>query len=77
MMGFIISNWALILLAFFILEKIVKLTPTPIDDIVVDLIIKSIWKGTLKTFDGMKYLYNSFFAKKVTEEVVDIVDEQV
>jgi hypothetical protein len=70
-MSFIIANWAYILLTFFIAEKIVKLTPTPIDDIVIDLIIKNVWKGMLKTFDGMKYLYTSFFPNKIKEIAED------
>lgn len=36
------NNWVLALGIFYIAEKIVKLSPTKADDILVDLIIKGI-----------------------------------
>lgn len=35
-MDFLLSNWTYILLGFYVLEKIVKLTPVKWDDILVD-----------------------------------------
>ena len=40
-MDLLINNWDIILLAFMILEKIVKLSPSKNDDIVLDII----WNG--------------------------------
>ena len=36
MMEFLIKNWEYVLLAFYVLEKIVKITPCTWDDILVD-----------------------------------------
>ena len=43
-MEWIIANWDICLLAFMILEKAVKLSPTQHDDIVLDIVWKSIKK---------------------------------
>ena len=40
----IAANWEWILLAFYTLEKIVKLSPTKQDDIIFDTIIKPVWE---------------------------------
>jgi len=37
-MVWLFANWEFVLLGFFVAEKIVKLTPWPYDDIVVDVI---------------------------------------
>mgnify|MGYP003324860831 FL=1 len=42
------SNWEWILLAFMIIEKTVKLSPTDKDDIIVDIIWQSIKKVAKK-----------------------------
>ena len=39
----IAANWEWILLAFYTLEKIVKLSPTKQDDIIFDTVLKPIW----------------------------------
>ncbi len=51
-MDLIINNWDIILLAFMILEKIVKLSPSKNDDIVLDII----WNGikNMGTSDAKK-----------------------
>ena len=36
------ANWEYVLVAFYAIEKIVKLTPTKYDDIVFDMILKPI-----------------------------------
>ena len=43
-MEWMAANWEWVLLGFTIVEKIVKLTPTPVDDILVDVL----WKGLKK-----------------------------
>ncbi len=41
-MDWLVSNWDVCLVAFFILEKLVKLSPTKYDDILLDVAWKSI-----------------------------------
>ena len=41
----ILANWEYILLGFFILEKVVKLSPSTKDDILLDTIIKPIFNA--------------------------------
>ncbi|KKM03080.1 hypothetical protein LCGC14_1778030 [marine sediment metagenome] len=43
-MEWIIDNWQWLLIGFYVAEKIVKATPWPYDDIVVDII----WSGLKK-----------------------------
>ena len=43
MMDSLLANWEWILLAFYTLEKIVKLSPSKKDDIIFDSVIKPIW----------------------------------
>ncbi len=42
MIEFFNANWYWFLLLFYIAEKLVKITPTKYDDIVIDIIIKGI-----------------------------------
>ena len=42
-LAWVTANWEWILLGFYTLEKIVKLSPTKQDDIIFDTIIKPIW----------------------------------
>ena len=42
MIDWAIANWECVMLAFYTLEKIVKLSPTKQDDIIFDAIIKPI-----------------------------------
>jgi hypothetical protein len=42
-MDFLLDNWNYILLGIFVAEKIVKVTPTKYDDIIVDVIIKGLY----------------------------------
>ena len=42
MMGFITSNWEWILLALYVVEKAVKLSPSTKDDVIWDMIIQPI-----------------------------------
>ena len=46
-MQWILGNWEYILLAFYVLEKVVKLSPTTKDDVIFDMVLKPI-------FDAMK-----------------------
>lgn len=41
-MEWLFANWEYVLLGLLVAEKIVKLTPWPYDDIVLDMIIKPI-----------------------------------
>ena len=41
-MEFLTSNWQYALVVFMVAEKIVKLTPTKYDDILLDVIIKGL-----------------------------------
>ncbi len=41
----ILSHWEWILLGFFILEKVVKLSPSKKDDILLDTVIKPIFNA--------------------------------
>ena len=41
-MDWIINNWDMCLLAFMIMEKVVKLSPSKNDDIVLDIVWKTI-----------------------------------
>ena len=41
-MGFITSNWEWVLLAMYVVEKIVKLSPSKKDDVIFDMILKPI-----------------------------------
>ena len=41
-MAMLLSNWEYILLAVYVIEKIVKLSPSKKDDVIFDMIIKPI-----------------------------------
>ena len=41
---YLISNWAYILAIFYVLEKLVKLSPTKADDILIDVLYGGIKK---------------------------------
>jgi len=41
-MGFLTSNWEYVLLAVYVIEKVVKLSPSKKDDVIFDIIIKPI-----------------------------------
>ena len=51
-LAFVTANWEFFLLGIYVLEKVIKLTPTKKDDIIFDMIIKPIW--------------NKFFVKKTS-----------
>ena len=42
MIRFLVEHWEYVVLAIYLAEKIVKVTPTKYDDIVVDIIAKTI-----------------------------------
>ena len=68
----IIENWMYLLLAFFILEKVVKLTPIEQDDIVIDFIGKNVWKGLkylyAKSVAGVRFLIKKYKDSKKEEK---------
>jgi len=41
-MTWIIANWEWVLLGMYVLEKVVKLSPTKKDDVIFDMILKPI-----------------------------------
>ena len=41
-MDWLVANWEYVLVVFYALEKIVKLTPTKYDDIIFDMVLKPI-----------------------------------
>ena len=43
-MEWLTSNWEWVLIAFMVAEKLVKLSPTKHDDIILDIVWKSIKK---------------------------------
>ena len=46
-MEFLTSNWEYLLAAFYGIEKIVKLTPTKADDIIIDIVGRFIFRKPL------------------------------
>ena len=48
MIEFFSSNWYWFMLLFYVAEKIVKLTPTKYDDIIIDILIGGIKEVTGK-----------------------------
>lgn len=45
------QNWQYVLVVFFVLEKIVKLTPTKYDDILLEVFAGAIWKLVGKQYN--------------------------
>ena len=41
-MGFLTSNWEWVLLALYVVEKVVNLSPSKKDDVIFDMLIKPI-----------------------------------
>ena len=41
-MGWITANWEYVLLAMYVVEKVVKLSPSKKDDVIFDMILKPI-----------------------------------
>jgi hypothetical protein len=48
MSEFIVENWEWILLGFYTIEKIVRLSPSKKDDVIFDMILKPIWTAVTK-----------------------------
>jgi len=46
-MEFLTNNWEYVLLGFYIVEKVVRLSPTKADDVIFDMVIKPIF-NTIK-----------------------------
>ena len=38
------SNWEIVVIIFFVIEKVIKLSPTKSDDILLDMIIKPLFE---------------------------------
>ena len=41
-MSFLTSNWEWVLLAFYVIEKVVKLSPSKKDDVIFDMVLKPV-----------------------------------
>ena len=41
-MGFLTSNWEWVMLALYVVEKVVKLSPSKKDDVIFDIVLKPI-----------------------------------
>ena len=41
-MGFLTSNWEWVMLALYVIEKVVKLSPSKKDDVIFDMVLKPI-----------------------------------
>ena len=41
-MGWITANWEWVLLAMYVVEKVVKLSPSKKDDVIFDMVLKPI-----------------------------------
>jgi len=48
MSDWLVQNWEWILLGFYTIEKIVRLSPTKKDDVIFDMVLKPIWDVILK-----------------------------
>ena len=58
MMSFLANNWEYVLLALYILEKGIKLSPSKKDDLLWDMILKPI-VGKLKDKIGKRFTSSS------------------
>ena len=50
-MELLLGNWEWVLLATYVIEKVVKLSPSKKDDVIFDMVLKPIW-NTLKGMSG-------------------------
>ena len=41
-MSFLTSNWEWVLLAFYVIEKVVKLSPSKKEDVIFDMVLKPV-----------------------------------
>ena len=46
-MEFLMNNWEYVLLGFYVIEKVVRLSPTKSDDVIFDMVLKPIF-NTIK-----------------------------
>tara|TARA_R110002020_G_scaffold212987_1_gene419698 strand:+ start:402 stop:560 length:159 start_codon:yes stop_codon:yes gene_type:complete len=45
MMSFLMGNWEWVMLAMYVIEKVVKMSPTKKDDVIFDMILKPVWNA--------------------------------
>ena len=43
MENWITNNWEYVVIAFFVVEKIVKISPTKADDVIFDMVLKPLF----------------------------------
>ena len=63
-MEWIADNWTTCLAIFWMMEKIVKITPFPYDDILLDIVWSGIKKSVEKVSNSLNYLLKSRWEKK-------------
>ena len=44
MTEWITSNWEIVVIVFFVIEKVIKLSPTKSDDILLDMVLKPLYE---------------------------------
>ena len=44
-MQWILGNWQWVLLAFYVLEKVIKLSPSKKDDVIFDIVLKPVYEA--------------------------------
>tara|TARA_R100001129_G_scaffold173096_1_gene144272 strand:+ start:1104 stop:1256 length:153 start_codon:yes stop_codon:yes gene_type:complete len=44
-MQWILGNWQWVLLAFYVLEKVIKLSPSKKDDVIFDMVLKPVYEA--------------------------------
>ena len=44
-MEFLLNNWEYVLLAFYVVEKVVRLSPTKSDDVIFDMVLKPLFNA--------------------------------
>jgi hypothetical protein len=49
MSEWLVANWEWCLLAFMVIEKAVKLSPSKKDDVIFDAVLKPIWNAIVKS----------------------------
>ena len=63
-MEWIADNWTTCLAIFWMMEKNVKITPFPYDDILLDIVWSGIKKSVEKVSNSLNYLLKSRWEKK-------------
>ena len=60
MLELLTSNWEYVLLAIYVIEKVIKLSPSKKDDLVFDMVLKPI-------FDNKLFLERKFLIQNIND----------